>query len=261
MPRLQGPDCALNVEVLGTGEPVTLFAHGITGSTDELEPLAARMNGTRVLLDFRGHGASESPDESAGYDHPALRRDVEFAAAEFSATRAVALSMGAGAVLNLLADRPDRFARMALITPASIDGPNEPVRGLFLEMAERLERGPLGDVLAWSLDGSAELVERRPQWRELIGERVVRMNGIGVPRALRAYVDGRPPVEDASLLARVATPTLILANENDAIHDVAVARRLATLLPNARLEVWPEPLAMFDDPDALAALVAEFLDD
>lgn len=260
MSSFEGPDCSLYVEMLGDDEPRTIFAHGITGSTDELTPFAAPMHGTRVLFDFRGHGSSDSPEESAGYDHPAMRRDVEAVADNFRVTRCVALSMGAGAVLNLLIDRPDRFDRVVLISPASIDGPNEPARGLFLEMARRLEEGSLDDVLAWSLEGSAEIIARSPQWRDLIRERVMRMNAVGIPRTLRAYVDGRPPVEDASLLARVTAPTLILACENDAIHDVAVANRLADLLPNSTLKVWPEPLAMFDDPDALSGLIEEFLD-
>ncbi|MCA1832065.1 MAG: alpha/beta fold hydrolase [Actinomycetota bacterium] len=258
---IPGPDCALNVEVLGAGEPVTLFAHGITGSTDELMPLASPMHGTRVLMDFRGHGASESPHEVAGYDHPAMRRDVEHVADRFGASRAVGLSMGAGAILNLLSDNPQRCERVVLVTPASIDGPNKAAAGLFLEMADRLENKGLDDVLAWSLEGSAALIARRPQWGALIRERVSRMNTAGVPRTLRAYVHGRPPVTDASTLQRVTAPILILANEGDPIHDDAVARRLATLLPNARLKTWPEPLAMFDDTDALSNLIARFLDD
>jgi 3-oxoadipate enol-lactonase len=260
VPLHAGPDCALNVEVLGRDAPVTLFAHGITGSTDELTPLAAAVGGTRALLDFRGHGASESPPEDAGYDHPSMRRDLEWAADEFGATRVVALSMGAGAAMNLLAEKPARFERVVLVTPASIDGPNEAAGGLFTELAERLERDTRDEVLAWSLEGAGALLERRPQWRDLIVERVGRMNATGVPRALRAYVGGRPPVEEDSALAQVEAPVLILANEGDPIHDATVARRLESLLPNARLQVWPQPLAMFDDPDALAALIAEFLD-
>jgi pimeloyl-ACP methyl ester carboxylesterase len=178
----------------------------------------------------------------------------------FAATRAVALSMGAGAVLNLLCDEPDAFERAVLISPASIDGPNAGAEGLFLEMARRLEEQSLDDVAEWSLQGSAELIARRPQWRDLIRERVARMNTTGVPRTLRAYAHGRPPVADATRLARVEAPVLILAHEGDPIHDAAVARRLASLLPHASLRVWPEPLAMFDDPDALSVLIAEFLD-
>jgi pimeloyl-ACP methyl ester carboxylesterase len=87
----------------------------------------------------------------------------------------------------------------------------------------------------------------------------MRMNRTGVPRALRAYVSGSYPVGDAEALRRVRAPALILAHENDPIHDADVARRLAGLLPNATLRVWPEPLSMYDDVDAFATEIGDFL--
>jgi pimeloyl-ACP methyl ester carboxylesterase len=188
-----------------------------------------------------------------------MRRDVDVVAHRFGATRAVGLSMGAGALLNLIADEPDRFSRVVLLGPASIDEPNEAARGLFLEMAERLGVELPENILQWSLDGSAELIAKRPQWRETITARVMRMNATGVPRALRAYVYGAPPVADASVLKRVTAPVLICAADGDEVHDTAIARRLASLFPNAELRVWPEPLAMFDDPAELARLIGAFL--
>ena len=71
---IDGPDCSLWVETEGSGQPVTVFAHGVTSSVAELQPLAARAPGTRVLFDFRGHGRSESPPEAAGYDHRDLAK-------------------------------------------------------------------------------------------------------------------------------------------------------------------------------------------
>ncbi|MHB8513326.1 MAG: alpha/beta fold hydrolase [Actinomycetota bacterium] len=259
MTLIQGRDCLLNVEVLGTGEPVTLFAHGITGSTDELMPLAAKTRGTRVLLDARGHGLSDSPAEELGYDHAAFRRDLEAAGDAFNATRVVGLSVGAGALLNLLADDPDRFDRIVLVSPASIDRPNVAAEGLFLEMARRLESQPLDEVAEWSLEGSRELIAREPKWEMLIRERVRRMNSTGVPRALRGYVHGRPPLSDTRLLRKVRSPVLILACEGDPIHDIAIARRLCDLLPNAELVTWQTPLGMFDDEQKTAGMIAEFL--
>jgi pimeloyl-ACP methyl ester carboxylesterase len=76
---------------------------------------------------------------------------------------------------------------------------------------------------------------------------------------LRAFVDGRPPVEDPSLLTGVTAPTLILSHENDPIHPAEVARRIAELLPNAELRMWDEPLGMLDDPMGFAREVATFL--
>ena len=46
--------------VFGTGDPVTVFAHGLAGSVSETKPLAMPLKGTRVLFNFRGHGGSDA---------------------------------------------------------------------------------------------------------------------------------------------------------------------------------------------------------
>lgn len=260
VPLIDGPDCALNVEIHGTGDPVTVFAHGVTSSTAELAPLAARVSGTRLLLDFRGHGASESPPSAAGYDHAAMGRDLRFVADRYAATRAFGISMGAGALMGILAEEPGRFERVAFFIPASIDAPNAAAIEIFPREATQLETIPVHELATRSATAPTylPLYMRRPYWRELVRARIVRMNGTGVPRALRAYIDGPPPVADAEALRRVRAPALVLSHEGDPIHDVAVARRLAGLLPCARLHLWSEPLAMYDDLDAFASLIGDF---
>ena len=249
------------MEVTGSGEPVTVFAHGVTGSTGETAPFAAKAPGTRVLLDLRGHGRSASPAPEAGYDHHAMRRDVAFVAGRFGATRALGVSMGGGAIMTLLAEEPDRFERLVFALPASIDAPNPSAGPLLEDLARSLETRSREDILASMESDPAQMerVARRPWLRDYVRDRVASMNATGMPRALRAFVHGAPPVDDASVLARVRAPALILAHEGDSLHDAAVARRLASLLPNAQLRVWNEPMAMFDDLGALARLVAEFL--
>jgi pimeloyl-ACP methyl ester carboxylesterase len=258
---IDGPDCRLWVDVMGEGEPVTVVAHGITSCSEEIAYFAHNAAGTRVLFDFRGHGRSESPPEEAGYDYPAMRRDLEFVADRYTATRAFGVSLGAGAILNLVADRPDRFDRIALFIPARIDSAHEAAKDRYPPLAHLLETLTLEEVadLAMAAPESKPLFETRPQWRHLIRARIMRMNSTGVPRALRASVDGAQPLTNASVLRRVTAPTLILAHQGDPLHPEHVARRLAELLPNAELRMWPEPLAMLDDPLGFAKEVGAFL--
>jgi 3-oxoadipate enol-lactonase len=259
---IDGPDGRLWVERQGEGDPVTVVAHGITSSSEELAPLVTAVPGTRVLFDFRGHGRSEAPPEAAGYDYPAMRRDLAFVADRFGATRAFGASMGAGAILAILAEEPERFERVVLFIPARIDEPAPPATARsYPALADLLERYPLEEVARRHLAAPEmqPLLAARPGWRSLVERRVLRMNATGVPRALRAFADGPPPVADAEALRRVRAPALILAHEGDPIHPAEVARRLAELLPNATLRVWDEPLAMLDDPAAFASLVADFL--
>jgi 3-oxoadipate enol-lactonase len=253
---VEGPDCRLWVEVHGEGAPVTVFAHGVTSSVAELEPLAARAPGTRLLFDFRGHGHSDSPPEEAGYDHRAMRRDLEAVADAFDASMGFGVSMGAEALLAVLADKPDRFERLVFFLPSSIDTTSTETSAL----ADLLETYPLEEVVARTIQDPAQeqLFARRPYWRSLWRERILRMNSTGVPRALRAYA-GSLPVEDAEALRNVEAPALVLGHAGDPIHDEKVARRLAELLPKATLKIWPETLAMYDDVDAFASLIGEFL--
>lgn len=257
---IEGPDCRLHVERKGAGDPVTVVAHGITSSTAEIGYLGDRMPGTRVLFDFRGHGRSESPPEAAGYGHDAMRRDLEHVAAHLGATRALGVSMGAGAILSILERDPSRFERIVLLIPARLDAPNAGA-GTYTALAHALETRALEDVAeaAMRAEEYRTLFEIRPAWRSLVRERILRMNATGVPRALRAYAGDAGPVEDAEALRDVKAPALILAHEGDPVHDAAVARRLAELLPNATLRIWDEPLAMFDDTAALAENVGAFL--
>ena len=261
VPLIDGPDCRLWVDVTGDGDPVTLVAHGITSSSEEIAPFVWQTPGTRILFDFRGHGRSESPPEASGYDTAAMRKDLEFVADTYGATQVLGVSMGSSATLNLLADDPDRFARLLFFIPSRIDKNTEVAKDRYPALANMLETMPLEEVADAIVNApeSQPLINMRPQWKELMRARVLRMNGTGIPRALRAFADGLPPCPDATVLKRVHAPALILAHEDDPIHPSAVARQLADLLPNAEVRIWPAPLAMLDDFAAFTKTIAAFL--
>ena len=261
MPLIEGPDCRLWVDVLGDGEPVTVVAHGITSSSEEIAAFVWQTPGTRILFDFRGHGRSESPPEEAGYDTAAMRRDLEFVADRYGATQVLGISMGSSATLHLLADEPDRFERLLFFIPSRVDRNTEVSKDSYPALAHMLETMPIEAVADAVVNApeSQPLIERRPVWRELMRARVLRMNSTGVPRALRAFAAGMPPCPDASVLERVVAPALILAHEDDPIHPSAVARQLAEVLPNAEVKIWSRPLEMLDDFPGFTKTIADFL--
>jgi pimeloyl-ACP methyl ester carboxylesterase len=102
--------------VTGSGDPVTVFAHGLSGSIMETRPLGSGVVGTRVFFHFRGHGESAAPAGSWSYDD--IGAELLAVADHFDARRALGASMGAGAILNVLAAHPDRFDRVVLFLPA-----------------------------------------------------------------------------------------------------------------------------------------------
>jgi pimeloyl-ACP methyl ester carboxylesterase len=61
VPEVRNEDATLFCEVEGDGEPVTVFAHGLTNNRNELAAFTPLVAGTKVRFDFRGHGRSSSP--------------------------------------------------------------------------------------------------------------------------------------------------------------------------------------------------------
>lgn len=262
MPLIDGPGCRLNVQVRGSGVPVTLFAHGISSCIAEMEPWSVATPGTRVLMDLRGHGSSDRPPPDAGYGPATMIRDIAFVANHTAATRAFGVSVSADALCAIAADNPGRFERLVLFLPSALDEPN-PGAAHFPDFAVDLESMPLSDYARRALADPVYglLFAKRPEWRALVRQRILRMNRDGVPRALRAYAAAPPPVPAPDRLQAVTCPVLILGHRDDPVHDAAVAERLAGLLPNATLCIWDEPLAMLDDPEAFAQLIGAFLSD
>ena len=225
----------LNVVALGQGGPVTVFAHGLGGSVAETRPLATRVEGTRVLFDFPGHG--DSADLVGGWDYEQLADSLLAIADEYGATQAVGLSMGAGALLRALSRDPLRFDKLAFVLPAAIDGTRRD------GAIERLR--VLGDaIVSGDPDAAAEYllgelpssVRERRGIEVLVRRRAVQL--VGKPAPEPAYDDR--PLHDRSLFASLDVPTLVIGQEQDALHPLDLALELHALLPAADLAVYPQ---------------------
>ncbi|MGZ4148783.1 MAG: alpha/beta fold hydrolase [Actinomycetota bacterium] len=142
----------LHAEVDGAGEPVTVFAHGLTNSCMELAAFTPLAPGTKVRFCFRGHGHSGVP-EAGRYRFADYAADFDAVATAFGATRAVGTSLGAGAITYLVGESPDRFERLVFLLPAALD---EPVAGhpMSLRTAELLETLPKDEAIEQALQES-----------------------------------------------------------------------------------------------------------
>ena len=244
--------------VAGTGTPVTVAAHGLGASVAETRPLLSGVPGTRVFYSARGHGASPLPDGPLDYD--VLGRDLEQVADEHGATRALGVSMGAGALLSLLARRPDRFERVVLFLPAAIDRPrtDEAVRRVS-SLAAALDSGDPAQVEAYVLEEIPEDLRDLRVVRAYARTRAAYLtSSAGVTAALRS-LPSVTPVEDRSRLAAVTAQVLLLAQEHDPLHPAQVARELAGVLPQARLVVFERPGVLFRERARLRAEITRLL--
>jgi pimeloyl-ACP methyl ester carboxylesterase len=237
--------------VVGSGEPVTVLAHGLGGSTAETRPLAVGLAGTRVLLHFRGHG--DSAPLSGGWDYELLADDLRTVADEVGATRALGLSLGAGALLRLLVATPDRFERLAFVLPAALDrGRSDGATARLDRLAEAMRAGDvprLTELLL--LEVPPEIRQQRAP--QVLMKRRARQLAFSEPPHPRGHVR---PVEDLDVLSTIRVPSLVLAQEGDDLHTVPIAETLAAALPSANLHVLPPGgvfwTARFEARDLLA---------
>ena len=260
MTTLTAGDVVLHVEAEGEGDPVTVFAHGLTNSCMELAAFTPMAPGTKVRFCFRGHGHSSTPGPgSFGYDD--FARDLEAVAHARGATRAVGTSLGAGALARLLAREPDRFERLVFLLPSSLESPIGSNR-VFERTAELLETLPRDEAIEAILaeSGRARAYEEQPGLREFDLLLWQDMNPVGVARAIREVVlDAAVP--DLGELAAVRAPALVIAREGDSIHPASVARRLAQVLPNAEAIVLDSEDDLFAAIPMLVERVSRFLEE
>lgn len=246
--------------VTGSGAPVTVAAHGLGASLAETRPLLGGVTGTRVLYAARGHG--DSPLPAGPFDYDVLGEDLEQVADAHAATRALGVSMGAGALLSLLARRPDRFERVVLFLPAAIDRPrtDQAVRRVAA-LAAALDAGQADVVERLVLEELPEDLRAQPAVAAYARTRTSYLLSCpGVAVALRA-LPGVTPVGDRSRLAAVSAQVLLLAQEGDPLHPAQVARDLSAVLPKARLVVFAQPGVVFRERTRLRAEVTGFLND
>ena len=225
MPEVGTEDAILHVEVDGEGPPVTVLAHGLTNSCRELAQLTPLVPGTKVRFCFRGHGHSSSPQ--SGYRFEDFARDLDAVATRYQAEIAFGTSLGAGAICNLVAGRPERFRKLVLLLPAGLDSP--------FRYRDRMLRA------AWLVDGKTkeEAIEavlsdpqrvanyvQMPWLRDFDRSLMQDLNPVGVPRAIREIIeheDSLHPLSDQEIAQRLQENGVYLARRTvakyrDAMH-------------------------------------------
>ncbi|MCU1693621.1 MAG: alpha/beta hydrolase [Frankiales bacterium] len=246
------------VLVTGSGAPVTVVAHGLGASTAETRPLVGGVPGTRVFPAARAHGDGPPVDGPLSYD--LLGRDLERVADAHGATQALGVSMGAGALLSLLARRPDRFSRVVLLLPAASDRPRTDDAVARLQaLATALDAHDADGVAACVAQELPQDLHDVPGVRQYLAARTrFLLDSSGVAAAVRD-LPASSPVPDRAVLGAVTAEVLLLAQEGDPLHPASVARDLAAVLPRARLVVFDRPGAVVRERLRVRALVGELL--
>ena len=195
----------------GSGSPVTLVAHGLGATPGEARIPASGLPGTRVVVTLPSHG--DAPDAPEGYwDYGRIAADLGTVPAD----HAVGVSLGAGALVRLMSLEPDRFQRVALLLPAVLDQPRQPIT---LQQLSDLTVGP-----------PIYVAERRAALKRL--------------KAAAEQLPGQVAVPDASALAAVSTPVLVIGAVGDPLHPEDVAKATAAAFPGGELWLIDSPSPM-----------------
>ncbi|MEF0942230.1 alpha/beta fold hydrolase [Rhizobium sp. BR 362] len=235
-------DASLSVFDSGRGLPV-LFQHGLGGDEAQVAQTFPKGQARRITIECRGHGASSLGDIRP-FSLRIFAEDVLAAATDRGFERFVAggISMGAAIALYLAHHYPERVAALVLVRPA----------WAFAAAPANLE--PVRLVAA--LLRSHPIEEARERFAGSDIGMHIRANAPDNFASLLSYFDRPNAVDFASVLADIAAdgtgvtpekvaalavPTLLIGNEQDAIHPLACAQTLANTITEASLvEVTPK---------------------
>jgi 3-oxoadipate enol-lactonase len=243
--------------VTGLGDPVTVFAHGLGNGIAETRPLGSAVTGRRVFFQFRGHGRSAAPGGIWTYTD--LARDLRAVADLSGATRALGVSLGAGALCRLLADHPNRFERLVLFLPAVLDQPRPAAARerltALMEAIEDANAAEVANVLSQEIPPS---LRNNPATWSFLRQRMEMLMGDGLAPGL-ASLPEQVAVPDRAMLAKVGVPVLIIGSHGDELHPAAVATDLAAVMPNATLHIYDKPGVLWTQRADVRERIATFL--
>lgn len=229
-------DVALSVARTGRGAPF-LFQHGLCGAAGQPAEVFPEDCGYQcVTLECRGHGLSE-PGDTSLFSIARFADDVAALAGTFGAPVVIGgISMGAAIALRLAVTRPYLVKALVLARPAWVAeaGPDN--------LSPNAE---VGRLLATHAPAEASrLFEASPTYGPLAAEapdNLVSLKGfftrepVAVTSALLSRISVDGPGVTREEIARIGVPTLVIGHERDAIHPMAIAEELASLIPSARL--------------------------
>ncbi len=210
----------IHYQVEGAGSPLVLH-HGLTGSLEDWREFgyvdSLKSDYQLILLDARGHGASDKPHDPEAYamehrvsDVTAVLDDLSISSAHF-----FGYSYGGRVGLEFAKLAPER-ARSLIIGGS---GPKEQSPNDPHPVLELLEAGPEALVAAFEQSGPVS-----PGWS-------ARLLANDFEALIAILKSGRPSLEDE--LSGMTMPFLVYAGESDALNPHTGAKEYAKHLPNA----------------------------
>jgi 3-oxoadipate enol-lactonase len=260
--RAVSGDVELDYEVRGTG-PELVWLHGLSGSLEESRPLCEHLSTRfRVLwYSTRGHGRSSPVHDRHRYSYDVIAADLERMLDHVGFAHPVVAggSHGANTALRHALRYPGRARALLLVAP----GANAVRRPDRLRWA--LVRGQMGLAARRGEPAVVKAItghDPRDPTLDAAGRAAVaaaRTHDLAsLLSAMRLIPDQQ--VVPPRALAGLRVPTTVAAWAKDPVlHPIAVARRIAALVPEAQFVEMPRPATL--SPAEAGALMAGWVDD
>lgn len=223
-----------------------LFLHGLCGAASQPAEVFPNDVGWRCLtLESRGHGDSECGD-FADLSIRQFAMDVADFAASIDGPPPVigGISMGAAIALRLAVKSPEMWRGLILARPAWVAEAAPDTLAPHRQIGEHLAR----HLATRPTEDNSDEVRRR--FEESAIARAIALESPDNLASLLSFFNRRPLDQTQALLAAIARdgpgvskqeiaaldmPTLVIGTSHDAVHPLAMARELASLIPGARL--------------------------
>lgn len=231
MPQRSVNGTTLNYQEQGTGRPLVLL-HGFPlDARIWREQVAALSDRFRVITpDLRGFGQSKSND---AFTMESLADDVHALLADVGALPAIlgGLSMGGYVALAYAKKYPSDLLGLALIdTKAEADTTQgKEARQKMIELARTQGAKPVADQMMPKMLAS-DADKSRPSVKRELAPIMNAQPPLTIEHALAAMRD-RP--DFVAQLPSIATPTLVIVGEHDAITPPAGAEAMSKGIPNS----------------------------
>jgi pimeloyl-ACP methyl ester carboxylesterase len=262
----------IRAHVSGEGPPI-VFVHGLLVNANLWRKVAPRLEGhTRVALDLPLGSHLEPMPKDADLTPPALADLIADSLEELELSDVTLVGNDTGGGLSQIAAtrRPERIGALVLTSCDAFD--NFPPRFFRIVLAPARVPGAIPTLFRGlqlrplrRLPIAYGWLSNEPIEREAEDSYVLPVLTRGpIRRDVRKVLAGLDPsytLDAAIKLAGWDRPTLIAWSEKDRFFPTEHAERLATLIPDARLE-WIEGARTFspeDAPERLAGLVGNFV--
>lgn len=251
----------LQCDVSGNG-PDLLWGHGLTSSRAREDVFGLldwnRMRAVArvVRYDARGHGESDSTPDPDTYHWRELALDQLALADALGIDRYIAAgaSMGCATALHAAVIAPTRITGLLLAIPPTAWASRAAQQSGYEVSAQLVDAGDLDTLVAGAaVAPPADPFVGIPAWKEGFAEMVRSTDPVRLARIFRGAAVADLP--EASAIATLRVPTLVLAWTGDPGHPMSTAERLVELMPHAELVI----ASTFDELLTWTATATAFL--